>query len=273
MSRPLRPARPLAAAAAAAAVALAALGAAGLAAAQPGAGPPPPPLELDLVPMPPLELVTGPALATDHVRRHDVAIAACLDRGRARVVRTMRVSLRWTAAGAIRAVNVGGGSAAFNRCAAAALRGRLAVAPGRPGSAWVTARVNRQPRAVAPPARPTPPTIPAPPPPPLPSPSPPPARPPVTTAPDLHRCTVDADCTIHFRTSACIAQDPIAVNKHDPAAVRAAYPVRRIECAMGGPQYQELLLANQGRYAAACEQARCVVKDAGPRPTRPGVSR
>ncbi|MBZ0231507.1 MAG: hypothetical protein K8M05_04095, partial [Deltaproteobacteria bacterium] len=88
----------------------------------------------------------------------------------------------------------------------------------------------------------------------------------------LQRCTVDADCTIHFQTHACIAGDPVAVNKRDMAAVRTAFPVRRIECAMGGPQYMDLMMANEGRYSAACEASRCVVRDAGPRPTGPAVA-
>lgn len=205
----------------------------------------PPPEDAAFAPRPgPVEVVSGHAVVAAQVEARSARLATCTPRTRATFVRT-RVKLRWSARGDVRAVAVSGpGGAAFARCVSRALRGPLAAAPARAGSGSAVVIVRR---AVV--------RTPAPPPP---------------GKADLQRCTIDADCTIHFREHACISGDPIAVNKSDLAAARTAFPVRRLECAMGGPQYMELLMANEGRYRAACEASRCVVRDAGPRRTGPG---
>ncbi|HVV85834.1 MAG TPA: hypothetical protein VHE35_22400, partial [Kofleriaceae bacterium] len=115
-------------------------------------------------------------------------------------------------------------------------------------------------------------TPPAPPPPP---PPPPPVRPPPTPstttsgAPGLDASPVDADCTVYFRTSSCFPGDPLAVASATLDAVRKAYPVRREECAMGGPDYERRRMENEGRYTTTCEAKRCVLHDAGPRKAIP----
>ncbi|MNC95922.1 hypothetical protein D3C83_131530 [compost metagenome] len=53
----------------------------------------------------------------------------------------------------------------------------------------------------------------------------------------------------------------------DRDKLNAAFPIEHEPCGMGGPQYEQLRMRNEGRYAAACEQARCVVHDRGPQPT------
>ncbi|HUQ04334.1 MAG TPA: hypothetical protein VM261_17665 [Kofleriaceae bacterium] len=194
----------------------------------------------------PVEVVSGDATVAAQLEARAAQLAECKPRTRATFIRT-RIKLRWNARGEVRSVSVGGpGGAAFARCVSKALRGSLVEPPARAGSgsAVVILRraVVRKPDAL---------TLPA------------------TRTPALQRCTVDADCVIHFQSSACIAGDPVAVNGTDMAAVRAAYPVRRLDCGMGGPQYDRLRMQNEGRYSAACEARQCVVRDAGPRPAGP----
>ncbi len=214
-----------------------------------GAGRPPPSDELRIMPVVKgVEVVRGHAVVAAQIEDRSGALLACAQRGRTTFVRA-NVRLRWNARGQVRAVTVAGGGGAFNRCAGRALRGVMADPPTRAGTG-VAAVIVRT-------GAPTTPT------------TPPPTT---TTRPDgtadLQRCTADSDCTIYFQTSACIPQDPVAVSATaDPAAVRTAFPPRRIECGMGGPQYDELRESNEGRYSAACERLTCVVRDAGLRPT------
>jgi hypothetical protein len=209
----------------------------------------------------PVEVVSGHAVVAAQVEARATELSQCSPRTRATFVR-MRVKLRWSARGGVRAVAVSSpGGAAFARCVQRALRGALVSPTGRAGSGSAAVILRRTIIRTGP----TPPP-PAPEPTPMPAPEPAPRVPSTAT---LQQCTVDTDCTIHFRTHACISSDPVAVNKSDMTAVRDAYPVRRIDCAMGGPQYMELLMRNEGRYSAACEVSRCVVRDAGPRPTGP----
>lgn len=188
---------------------------------------------------PALEVVRGDRPVVTHVQANADAIVACSRRGRATFLR-VRVTMRWDARSRVQRVNVYGGSAAFNRCTRQVL-GRTIAATNRRGSGQATIIVRR-PDVVA-------------------TPTPRPA------ATDLQSCTRNDDCTIHFQLHACISGDPVAVNQLDPAAVKLEFPVRRLACGMGGPQYQELVMRNANRWSATCEQARCTVHDAGLRPT------
>ncbi|MBK9036501.1 MAG: hypothetical protein IPL61_35515 [Myxococcales bacterium] len=186
-------------------------------------------------PRPVLVISTTPALV-EHIQTRDAVLVACARGERAAVIAT-RVTLRWDSAARVRAVSVRGGTVRFNRCAARALRGTIAGVTGR-GIARATMKVQRP---VAP-SRPAP------------------------TA--LDACQVDADCTIYFRLQACVPQEPLAINRAQGPAARAAFPPRRLECAMGGPDYDELVRANERRWSTSCAQARCVLHDAGV-PARP----
>jgi hypothetical protein len=197
----------------------------------------------------PVEVVSGDATVAAQVEAHAAQLAECKPRTRATFIRT-RIKLRWNARGEVRAVSVGGpGGAAFARCVQRALRGALVEPPARAGSGSAVVILRRA--VVRTPATTT-------------------TTPVITAAPALQRCTVDADCVIHFQSSACIPGDPVAVNGKDMAAVRKAYPVRHLACGMGGPQYDRMRMQNEGRYSAACEAKQCVVRDAGPRPAFPG---
>lgn len=206
-------------------------------------------------PPPPVDHVQGTPQLVGHVEDRALALGACMTRNRNTVV-AARATLRWDARGRVLSTRVSGGSAAFNRCAARALRGRVIGVAAR-GTGRVSMTVRNT--GASPSPAPQPPVI-------LPAPRPPIVKPAPGTRPvDIHACTTDADCTLHFRTHACISGDPVAVNTLDPAAVRATYPVTHVACGMGGPQYDSLRASNEGRYSAACERSRCVVRDAGPR--------
>lgn len=164
------------------------------------------------------------------------AIAACVPTNRTQV--KTRVYLRWSDRGTVVASVVTGGTAAYNACVRRAVRGALDVTRRGSGVVQLIARA---------PAKPTP-------------------KPPtITTAhPELVACKVDSDCTLHFQLSACVPSDPIAVNTSNPTAVRTAFPVRRLECAMGGPQYERLRMSSENRYSTRCVQKQCALIDAGP---------
>jgi hypothetical protein len=220
---------------------------AGVAAARPAVRPPDPTDGQPPSAPAQLEVISGDDTVAQHVISRTDAIVACLDARRATFVRA-RIRLSWGRDRKVRSVGVSGGGASFSRCVGKALRGLMPETTVRAGSGRVVIALRAA--RVAPGPAPGPQPMPAPP------------------AGDLHTCRIDTDCTLHFRTSACIASDPVAVNKLDPAKVRATYPVRRLECGMGGPQYDELRDSNENRYSAACERARCVLRDAGPQPTR-----
>ena len=196
---------------------------------------------------PAVEVVEGDPTVTDHVNAHAAELAKCTPRTRATFVRS-RVTLRWNARGDVKSVAVGGpGGAAFARCVSKALRVPLDEAPARGGRGSPVVIIRRT--VVR-----TPVLAPA----------------PVAVSP-LQQCTKDDDCVVHFQSDACFPGDPVAVNKSDMTAVRAAFPVRHLDCAMGGQKYMEERMANEGRYSAACEAKQCVVRDAGPRSIRPGL--
>jgi len=222
-------------------------GGAALAVAQPdqGAPPVPPSDPLAFAPAPPaLEIVDGDATVIALVQSRSDGLLACA-RQRATFVRA-RVRVAWTRKGKVRSATVSGGSAAFNRCATRLLRTGLAESIIRAGSGRASLIIR--PGSYVPPT-PKPPT------------------PPVTGKVDIQACTVDSDCVVHFRSSGCFPGDPVGVNQLDPAQVQLTFPVKRMACGMGGPQYEQRRMADEGRYSAACEKKRCVVHDAGPRPT------
>ncbi len=190
----------------------------------------PPGLQVDSV-SGPLEL---------HVVRRSDGLRACAV-GERRLPFKARVTIRWNRDGKTSLVSVGGGSARFNRCAAAVLRGWVGDVKGRGGA---TARVVVDGRGPVPPLPPDPP-------------------PPRVTA--LEACTVAADCTIYFRFHGCVAGDPVAVNAGQLELARKTYPIKREACAMGGPQYDRLRRSNENRWSTTCEAGRCGVHDAGAR--------
>lgn len=182
--------------------------------------------------LPRVQIVRGTPAVTAHVEGHAAALQSCAAKGTADQVRT-RVWMRWDRRGRIRSIRVKGGTAAYRRCVQKALAGTLPLARRRGGSGSAMFVVPR-------PSSPDPLAM---------------------TAPvDLHACQVDADCTLHFRQHACVPGDPVAVNKLDPAAVLAAYPVTHQACGMGGPQYDKLRAETENRWTAACEASRCVVR-------------
>jgi hypothetical protein len=194
----------------------------------------------------PIEIIGDESIRA-YVEDHGAALLQCAELGSSSFAR-LQVRLSWNRRGKISSVGVSGGGARVNRCAGKALRGSIALAAPRAGrgKTQVLLRTDGRIRTPAP-------------------------TPVATPVPTLQRCTADADCVIHFQESACIPGDPVAVSATaSAAAVRAAFPVRRIECGMGGPQYDELRRSNEGRYTPACEAKRCVVRDAGPQPTGPG---
>lgn len=231
-------------------IALSLLATAGVAAAKPAPIRPDPDRGRPYRPPAQLEVTRGDPTVAAHVEARAGAIARCLT-GRGTTFVRARVRLTWARTSKVRSIGVSGGGAAFARCVGKALRGSLPGKVARGGSGRVEFVVRAFDTI-----EPVPVPMPEPEPKPLP-------------AGDIHACRVDSDCTLHFRLSACVPGDPVAVNTLDPAKVRTTYPVRRLECAMGGPQYDELLRSTENRWAARCEQARCVVHDAGPQPTHP----
>jgi hypothetical protein len=95
---------------------------------------------LPATPPPALEVLRGDQLTSAHVQSKAGAVVACAAPSRTTFLR-IRTSLRWDVRGRIQKVNVHGGSAAFNRCAARALAGTIGAA--RRGSAWVTFVVRK----------------------------------------------------------------------------------------------------------------------------------
>lgn len=189
-------------------------------------------------PAPPsVEVVSGDPTVAEHVMARADVIARCMNGSRATFAR-VRIKLAYGVNRKVRSVAVSGGGATFARCVGRALRGWMPGEVVRGGSGRVVIAVRKGGGG------PTP-----------------------VPAGDIHTCRVDDDCTIHFRQHACIPGDPVAVNRLDPARVRTTYPVEHIACGMGGPQYDRLRDANENRYSAACEARRCVVRDAGPRPS------
>jgi hypothetical protein len=186
----------------------------------------------DLV-APKVEVLRGDSVVSAHVVRRAAGLQACAARGRADTVKA-RASIRWDKRGRAKRITVYGGTAAFRRCAKKALAGALPIVARRRGSGSAAFLVKKlaSPDPLA-----------------------------TTTQPvDLHACQEDADCTLHFQLHACVPSEPVAVNKLDPAAVRATYPVRHLDCAMGGPQYDELRSSHENRWTARCEKSRCVVR-------------
>ncbi len=215
----------------------------GTAAAKPAGGRP--------FPAPPsVEVVSGDPTVAQHVMSRSAVIARCMNGSRATFVRA-RITLSYGANRKVRSVGIRGGGATFARCVGRALRGLLSEQPVRGGRGRVVIAVRKGAGGPVP----------------VPVPAPTPTPTPTPTTGDIHTCRVDDDCTIHFRLYACIPGNPVAVNKLDPAKVRATYPIEHDPCGMGGPQYDRLRESNEGRYSAACEARRCVVRDAGPRPS------
>lgn len=166
---------------------------------------------------------------TDHLAAHEAALIACAKRERGATIKAT-VLVRWDDDGALGVVRVGGSTARFGRCATAALRGQLAGVTAR-ASARAKLVIDRKRLGAA-------------------------------AGPDdgvaaLATCQVDSDCTIYFRTSACVPSDPIAVATAQLDAARAKFPVKREACGMGGPQYERLRRANDGRWTTSCVAARC----------------
>ncbi|MEZ4399206.1 MAG: hypothetical protein R3B06_04260 [Kofleriaceae bacterium] len=182
----------------------------------------PPPVDAGTV-----DVVRGSEPIVSLVRGRRAQLAACAPAGR--VVRTT-LSLRWARTGALTSIVVSGGTRAYRRCVQAALAGSVAAQTRGRGKLALIAR-----GVGAPP-------------------------PPVAHA-ALRTCQVDSDCTLHFQLSACIAQDPVAVNKSMLPAVRAAFPVRRIACGMGGPDFDRLQEDNANRYRTRCVARRCELID------------
>ncbi|HEY4057453.1 MAG TPA: hypothetical protein VGM39_12635 [Kofleriaceae bacterium] len=160
----------------------------------------------------------------------------------------------------------------FEKCVATTLRGRAAHGGGPNGPVELAFTIEEVP-AVAPPSVKPVKQTPLKPAPLKPAPlKPAPVKPgpsTTTTAPasELTSCRVDADCTLYFRLASCTPGDPMAVNAKQLDAARLKFPMRHLECAMGGPQFDELRERDEGRYSAACVKTQCVVSDKGPQPT------
>jgi len=193
----------------------------------------------------PVEITTTQPKLVAHLQTHGPALQTCALTAKPSLLR-VKVRLAWNRGQRTYGVAVSGGGGTFNRCAAKALRGTLVGGGTRSGSGRATLVLRRG--AIAP-ARP------------VPIPMTPPSSSPATA---LDSCRVDTDCTVHFRMYACVNSDPIAVSSKDPAAVRAAYPVRRLDCGMGGPQWEAARDAAD-RWSARCEVNRCVLVE-GPVP-------
>jgi YD repeat-containing protein len=217
--------------------ALGLLVAASAALAQP-AGPPAPhpmrPVPPPPAPIPAVEIVRGTGPAAAVVQAHVDAVAACMPATRHTPVRA-RVALRWDRHGRLVDITLTGGPAAFDRCASRALRGTIPATQRGHDLALILV----QPRAAAP------------------------ITPPGGSV-DLQACTADGECTLFYREHGCVAGDPVAVNAAHLDLAPQKYPVRRLECAMGGPQYEQLRMNAEARYSTRCEQHRCTVHDAGP---------
>lgn len=97
-----------------------------------------------------------------------------------------------------------------------------------------------------------------------------PAKPKPTAALDI--CTADGDCEVYFRLHACFPGEPLAINKARRADARARHPLRRIECAMGGPDYQCRAESARNRYTTTCKAGRCTLVDRGEKPCGPGIT-
>ena len=183
--------------------------------------PPPPPG--------PVTITSSSRPLADYLAAHEAALIACAKRERGAVLK-VTVLVRWADDGTTGAVRVGGSTARFGRCATAALRGQV---PG--ASSRTTARaklvIDRKRLGAAP-------------------------RPDDGLA-ALATCQVDSDCTIYFRTSACVPSDPIAVATTQLDAARAKFPLKLLACGMGGPQYDRLRRQNEGRWSTSCVAARC----------------
>lgn len=184
------------------------------------------------MPLPPASPVTITSTSrplTDHLAAHEAALIACAKRERGATIKAT-VLARWADDGTLGVVRVGGGTARFGRCATAALRGQLA---GVTGAASARAKLVIDRKRLGPAPRPD------------------------DGLAALATCQVDSDCTIYFRTSACVPADPIAVATAQLDAARAKFPVKREACGMGGPQYERLRRANDGRWTTSCVASRC----------------
>ncbi len=184
------------------------------------------------MPPPPASPVTITSTSrplTDHLAAHEAALIACAKRERGATIKAT-VLARWADDGTLGVVRVGGGTARFGRCATAALRGQLA---GVTGAASARAKLVIDRKRLGPAPRPD------------------------DGLAALATCQVDSDCTIYFRTSACVPADPIAVATAQLDAARAKFPVKREACGMGGPQYERLRRANDGRWTTSCVASRC----------------
>lgn len=181
--------------------------------------PPPPPS--------PVTITASSRPLADHLAASEAAVVVCATRERGAVLKAA-VLVQWNADGTTAAVRVASANARFRRCLTTALRGQIPNVGGR-ASARAKIVVDRK-RLGGAPAR---------------------------GAAALTACKVDSDCMVWFQTSACVPQDPIAVASAQLAAVRVTFPVKRLECGMGGPQYDRLLEENQGRWTTTCVAARC----------------
>lgn len=134
---------------------------------------------------------------------------------------------------------------AFERCVERAIRGDQSARKGASGPRAATFTIDAGPG--------------------LPTPDPRPVS-------ALQACKVDSDCKVYFRAYGCFPGDPIGVNAAAaPAALLKAFPVKRDACGMGGPQYEQQRMANEGRWTAACQVDRCIVNDRGPRSFKLGL--
>ncbi|MBL8624354.1 MAG: hypothetical protein JNK64_23810 [Myxococcales bacterium] len=189
--------------------------------------PPPPPRPG------PVTITSSSRPLTDYLTAHQAALIACAKRERGAVLK-VTVLVRWDADGTTGAVRVGGATARFGRCATAALRGQI---PGVSGRASARAKLAIDRKRLGPAPR-------------------------LDDGPAaLAACQVDSDCTIYFRTSACVPTDPIAVATSQLDAARAMFPLKRVDCGMGGPQYERLRQENAGRWSTSCVAARCELRE------------
>jgi len=189
--------------------------------------PPPPPQPS------PVTITSTSRPLTDHLAAHEAALIACAKRERGATIKAT-VLVRWDDDGALGVVRVGGSTARFGRCAAAALRGQL---PGVSARASARAKLVIDRKRLGPAPRPD------------------------DGSAALATCQADSDCTIYFRTSACVPSDPIAVATAQLDRARALFPVKREACGMGGPQYERLRRANDGRWTTSCVASRCELRE------------
>lgn len=83
------------------------------------------------------------------------------------------------------------------------------------------------------------------------------------TPTEAKACRVDADCFVHFQTTACSLGDPVALNRKHQAIASELYPERRVgdeDCAPPSPQDRA---DAEERWTVQCLTGVCEIQDLG----------